>query len=119
MPTAFPAAGEVELRDAAAMIHNVYFTLRDSSPEACERMVAACRHYLQGHPGELLFSVGRRIEDLAREVNDRDYHVSLHIAFRTRADQDAYQTAPRHLEFIAENRDNWAKVRVFDSQICG
>jgi hypothetical protein len=35
--------------------------------------------------------------------------------FAARAPHDAYQTAPRHQQFIAENATGWAKVRVFDA----
>jgi hypothetical protein len=28
-----------------------------------------------------------------------------------------YQTAERHLQFIAENKANWAEVRVYDSNL--
>ena len=34
-----------------------------------------------------------------------------------RAAHDAYQTAPAHLQFIAENKENWRTVRVFDSNL--
>ena len=30
---------------------------------------------------------------------------------------DVYATAPRHIDFINENKDSWAKVRVFDSYV--
>ena len=43
--------------------------------------------------------------------------VALHVVFDSRDAHDAYQTAPRHLQFIEENRADWAKVRVFDSYI--
>ena len=36
---------------------------------------------------------------------------------RALTDQDRYQTAPRHLDFIKANQSGWAKVRVFDSLI--
>jgi hypothetical protein len=39
------------------------------------------------------------------------------MLFADRQFHDAYQTAPRHAEFIARNKANWQKVRVFDSAI--
>ena len=36
---------------------------------------------------------------------------------RDRAAHDTYQDAPRHKQFIDENKDNWKKVRVFDSAV--
>ena len=33
------------------LAHNVYFTLHDNSAAAKEKLVAACKKYLTGHPG--------------------------------------------------------------------
>jgi hypothetical protein len=97
------------------LVHNVFFTLHDSSPAAIDQMIEACRTYLTKHPGEVFFAVGKLEPELDRPVNDRDFHVALTVAFATRADHDAYQVEPRHLKFIEENKPKWAKVRVFDS----
>ena len=99
------------------LAHIVYFTLKDPSPEACEKLVAACNKYLSEHPGTVHYSAGTRAEQYQREVNDADFHVGLHVIFESTAAHDAYQTAERHLQFIEENKANWAKVRVFDSTI--
>ena len=48
---------------------------------------------------------------------NRDFDVGLHIVFQNRAAHDEYQVAPRHKEFIEENKGNWKKVRVFDSVV--
>ena len=95
------------------LVHNVYFTLHDASTK--EAMVAACKKYLTNHPGTVFFACGTLAQELDRPVNDRDFDVGLHIVFQTQADHDAYQVAPRHDQFIAENKANWRKVRVFDS----
>jgi len=96
--------------------HFVFFTLRDNSDQAQQQLIDACHQHLSGHPGTVHFSVGR-LADKQRDVNDRNFHVSLHLVFETEADHDAYQVADRHDTFIAENKDNWTKVRVFDSYI--
>jgi hypothetical protein len=97
--------------------HNVYFTLLDRSPAARQKLVDACKQYLTGHPGTLMFACGVLAESISRPVVDRDYDVGLHFLFASMADHDAYQTAPRHLQFVAENRAGWARVRVFDSEV--
>ena len=94
--------------------HMVYFTLKDSSPGACDTLFAACEKYLDDHPGTVFFGVGK-VSDTTREVVDKDYHVALQLVFKDRASHDAYQVASRHDEFILEQKGNWAKVRVFDS----
>lgn len=101
------------------LAHNVYFRLKDRSEAACESLLAACRRYLSDHPGVVFFACGTLAEELAREVNDRDFDVALHLVFASKADHDAYQVEPRHKQFIAESRDNWEKVRIFDSIVEG
>lgn len=96
--------------------HMVYFTLKDSSPEACEQLVQSCREYLTDHPGTDFFAAGT-LANCTREVNDREYHVALNLVFKDRPSHDAYQVAERHDQFIAANKDNWAKVRVFDADV--
>ena len=97
------------------LAHIVFFNLKESNDENRKQLVAACHKYLDGHPGTKFFGVGTRTPDLQREVNDQTFDVALHVIFDSRADHDAYQTNERHLQFIAENKDSWAQVRVFDS----
>ena len=79
-------------------------------------MVGDCRKYLSELPGIAYFAAGTLVEDLSRPVNDKNFHVGLHVVFDNRASHDAYQTHERHLKFIAENKETWKQVRVFDSE---
>jgi hypothetical protein len=97
------------------LVHNVYFTLKDGSPESTRKLTEACHKYLTSHDGGVFFAAGGLVEDLQRPVNQRDFHVGLCVIFKNKAAHDAYQTHPRHLQFIAENKDTWAQVRVYDS----
>ena len=106
---------EAEETKGAMIVHNVYFSLKDNSPQAKEKLVAACKKYLTGHPGEVFFAAGTLAEEFKREVNDRDFDVALHLVFKDKKAHDQYQDAERHNKFIEENKDNWKKVRVFDS----
>jgi hypothetical protein len=99
------------------LAHNVYFALKDRSPEATKQLLEACRKYLSGHPGAVFFAVGTLAAELQRPVNDRDFDVALHIIFQDQAAHDRYQDDARHHQFIAENQANWKKVRVFDSVV--
>lgn len=99
------------------IVHDVFFALKDNSPAARKKLVDACKKYLTRHPGEVYFAVGTVSDDLKREVNDRDWDVGLHIVFSNLAAHDKYQDDERHLKFIEENKDNWKKVRVFDSAV--
>jgi quinol monooxygenase YgiN len=99
----------------ARLAHHVFFTLRDGAAANVDQLIAACQKYLTDHDGVIDFSVGRREEGLSRPVNDTEFHVSLHVVFRDRDAHDAYQSSPRHLEFVAEQKDHWKAARVFDS----
>jgi hypothetical protein len=102
---------------AQRLAHMVYFSLKDGSPSGIERQLAACRKLLTDHEGVELFALGTRVPDLAREVNDREFHVGLHMVFESRAAHDRYQVHPRHVRFIEENKLHWAGVRVFDADL--
>jgi hypothetical protein len=99
------------------LAHNVFFSLHDRSAEACQRLLAACHKYLAPHAGIVFFACGTRAAELRREVNDLDFDVGLHIVFTDQAAHDAYQDSEAHGRFIAENKANWRKVRVFDSVV--
>jgi hypothetical protein len=93
----------------------VYFRLKDRSPAAAQRLVAACRKHLPGHAGIVLFACGTLCAELTRPVNDLYFDVGLHIIFRDKAAHDAYQVSASHVAFVNEHKDGWEKVRVFDS----
>jgi hypothetical protein len=97
--------------------HMVYFTLKDNSAGSKKKLVDACKKYLGNHEGTVYFSAGMVAEEFKREVNDRDWDVALHLVFKTKQAHDQYQDHARHKQFIDENKDNWKKVRVFDSLI--
>jgi hypothetical protein len=96
------------------LVHNVYFALKESNEANRRKLIEACDKYLSDHPGTVFYAAGT-VSELDRSVNDRDWDVGLHVIFKDAASHDAYQVAPKHLKFIEENKDNWAKVRVFDT----
>ena len=97
------------------LAHMVYFTLKDDSQAAREKLLEDCNTYLKDQPGIVFFAAGILVKDLSRPVNVRDFHVGLHVVFADRKSHDDYQTSQQHLQFIEENKDNWEKVRVFDT----
>lgn len=110
-------ASSTQPKETGMISHDVYFSLKDNSPAAKKKLVAACKKYLTGHEGEVFFAAGTLCESLKREVNDTQFDVALHIVFKDLASHDKYQDAKRHQQFIDENKDNWKKVRVFDSVV--
>lgn len=109
-------SGRCQLRPPA-LAHNVYFTLNDHSHAARAKLIADCYKYLSGEPGIVSFAAGEIVESHARDVNVRDWDVSLHIVFKNKEYHDLYQKAADHQTFIAENSTTWRRVRVFDTYI--
>ena len=97
------------------LIHDVYFTLNDDSAPYRAKLVEDCYKYLSNHPGVVFFAAGELVDSHNREVNIRDWHVSLHVVFKSKDFHDQYQNASEHHKFIEINRDNWKNVQVFDS----
>ena len=97
--------------------HQVFFTLKDPSVANCQQLIEACQKYLPNHDGVSFFAVGTHTPDLARPVNDSDFHVTVNIVFDSRAAHDAYQISENHLAFIAENKDGWSQIRIFDADV--
>lgn len=113
------AAPEAKAAPKPMIGHMVYFKLKDNTAENRQKLVAACEKYLADHDGVVFFSAGVVADDFKRDVNDRDWDVALHLVFTDKAAHDKYQDHKEHLKFIEENKANWAKVRVFDSELSG
>jgi len=114
-----PAAEEKKAGSGPMIVHDVYFSLKDNSADAKKKLVKACKKYLTKHDGTVFFAAGTLADDLNRPVNDRDFDVGLHIVFKDKASHDKYADAERHKQFIEENKENWKKVRVFDTAADG
>src|SRR5579871_2922114 len=99
--------GEAADEAGPMLVHDVYFSLKDNSADAKKKLVDACKKHLTKHEGEVFFASGTIAEDFNREINDREFDVSLHIVFKNKEGHDKYQDAQRHKQFIEENKDNW------------
>jgi hypothetical protein len=106
-----------ELSKSASLAHIVFFTLAESNDANRSKLLEGCKKYLDKHEGCVYFGVGVNAAQYAREVNDRDYDVALHLVFESANDHDVYQTHPRHMKFVEECKGLWKKVRVFDSTL--
>lgn len=113
----FVLAAPAEKAKGPQIGHIVFFKLKQASPEARQKLVAACDEFLSGHDGTVYYSAGVIGEEFKREVNVRDWDVALHLVFADKAAHDKYQDHPRHLKFIEQGKANWDTVRVFDSEV--
>ena len=110
-------AGVSAQAEERVLAHDVYFSLKDDSPQAKEKLIVSCKKYLTDHPGTVRFAVGPIADEMKRDVNDRDFDVALHLVFKNKAAYDQYEKSERHLKFKEEAQDNRKKVRVFDSYL--
>jgi hypothetical protein len=109
-------AKDVPEKEKAILAHDVYFQLKDNSSRAKAQLVDACRKYLSRHDGEVFFAVGTRAED-ADAMFDKDFDVALHMYFQNKEARDRVSDSRQHKQFVAECRENWKKVRMFDSAV--
>lgn len=99
------------------LAHLVFFNLKDPSEAGCAKLIAACDDKLAHQPGIVFYGVGRRGEEFTRPVNDSDYQVALHVVFESKAAHDVYQDSDDHQAFLAENRADFASIRVSDTYV--
>lgn len=97
--------------------HTVFFTLKDSSDAACQKLIDAGHKFLKPHDGIVFFGLGRLAAEYDRPVNDRVFHIALNVVFQNKEAHDVYQVSAMHLEFIADGKENWEQVRVFDAYV--
>jgi hypothetical protein len=99
------------------LAHAVYFTLKDPSPKGREKFISSCDKYLTKHKGAVSYTIGTMAEDVKEPVSDREFDVALHVVFENKVALAEYLKSERHGKFVAENKDGFAKVRVFDSYV--
>jgi Stress responsive A/B Barrel Domain len=111
------SVGATKAADGPQVAHSVYFKLKDNSGASRAKMAATCKLLLTGHEGTISFATGTLAGDLNGPFNDHDFDASLHLVFINKAALDKYHEHPRHTKFVEENKENWEKVRVFDSYL--
>ena len=118
---AVDAVARLAGRAEPQLAHMVFFALKDHSKDSRERFIASCDKYLSNHDGTVYYSVGTIAEDkdVQEPVSVKDFDVALHVVFADRAAKEKYLAHPRHKQFVDENREGFAKVRVFDSYLTG
>ncbi len=114
---ALDAAARLTDKAEPQLAHMVFFALKDHSGESRERFIASCEKYLSDHEGTTYFSVGTIAEDkdVQEPVSVKDFDVALHVVFENKAAKAKYLVSERHKQFVDENRESFAGVRVFDS----
>ncbi len=107
------SAGEVQLK--GALIHHVFFWLKEPNNEAHKRQLVKALNDLLKVETIKLSHIGFPAGTESRDVVDHSYSVSYLTMFDNQAGQDAYQVHPLHVKFVEENSHLWEKVVVYDS----
>jgi len=97
------------------LVHHVFFWLKEPDNNIV-------RAQFEQAIGKLLkvetieyYLVGVPASTLQRDVIDHSYTYSYMLFFKSKADQDIYQSHRLHLTFVDENKHLWEKVIVYDS----
>ncbi|HDR50760.1 MAG TPA: Dabb family protein [Mariniphaga anaerophila] len=106
-------AGEVQLK--GALIHHVFFWLKEPNNEAHKKQLVQALKDLLKVETIKLSHIGFPAGTESRDVVDHSYSVSYMTMFDDQAGQDAYQVHPLHVKFVEENSHLWEKVVVYDS----
>lgn len=95
-------------------VHTVFFWMKPGAPDADRRqLVTDCLELLGKVPAVKQIWAGRPART-PREVVDNSYDVGLTVILADKAAHDSYQEHPLHLDFIKRNKQNWARVQVYD-----
>jgi hypothetical protein len=95
-------------------IHQVLFWLKKDAPaDARDRIIADGRSLLSRIPTVRQLWMGRPAMT-PRDVVDNSYDVGLCVIVEDVAGHDVYQDHPLHKQFIAQNKELWERVRIFD-----
>ena len=106
-------AGEVKL--TGALVHHVYFWLKEPKNEAHKKQLVNALNDLLKVETIKMSHIGYPAGTESRDVVDHSYSVSYMVMFDDRAGQDAYQVHPIHTKFVEDNQHLWNKVVVYDS----
>ena len=107
------SAGEVKI--AGALIHHVFFWLKEPKNEVHKKQLVKALNDLLKVETIRMSHIGFPAGTESRDVVDHSYSVSYMVIFDNQACQDAYQVHPLHLKFVEENSYLWNKVVVYDS----
>ncbi len=107
------AAGEIQIK--GALIHHVYFWLKEPENEDHKKELISGLKKLLKVKTIKMSHIGVPAGTESRDVVDHSYSVSYMVMFDNQAGQDAYQVDPIHTKFVDDYSHLWKKVIVYDS----
>jgi Stress responsive A/B Barrel Domain len=95
-------------------VHTVFFWLKPTAGDAArDQLIADCTTLLAKIPAARHVWSGKPAMT-PREVVDNSYQAALTVILDDAAAHDAYQEHPLHKEFVARNKANFERIRVYD-----
>ena len=94
--------------------HIVIFWTDPANAEAVDIILAGVEKYIRPIPLVKMLHCGRMATSERKDVVDQSYSVGVNLVFESKADQDAYQVHPLHLDFVANCSASWTRVVVYD-----
>ena len=109
------ATPAMEMKDKKALVHHVFFWLKNpDSKEDLAKLLAGLQTLRKIETIKKMH-IGVPASTEKREVVDNSYHASELMFFDDLAGQKTYQDHPIHQKFIADCAHLWDKVIVYDA----
>ena len=105
-------AQEIPMKNV--FVHHVFFWLKEPKNAEARKEFETGLQALVKVPQIQSHHIGTPVES-PREVVDDSFTFSYMAFFKSKADQDIYQTHPIHLKFIENCQHLWEKVIVYDA----
>lgn len=105
-------ASEVPIKNT--FVHHVFFWLKEPANTDARKQFELGLQNLIKVPQIQSSHIGTPVES-PREVVDDSFTYSYMAFFKSKEDQEIYQTHPIHLKFIEDCQHLWEKVIVYDA----
>ena len=109
--------GQIDLTKKEAMIHHVFFWLKNPGSQADRQQLIEGLQTLAAIKEVKKLLIGTPAATEQRGVVDNSYDVSELMYFDKLEDQTAYQIHPIHKAFVEKCSHLWEKVVVYDMQV--
>jgi hypothetical protein len=109
--------GQVRANEAPmknVFVHHVFFWLKNPNDQEARKQFEKGLQGLITVPQIQSSHIGTPVES-PREVVDDSFTYSYMAFFKSKEDQNIYQTHPIHLKFIEDCQHLWEKVVVYDA----
>ena len=101
------------------LIHSIYFWLKDEVDADQRKEFVQAMRMLDGIDHISAAWLGTPAAITPRPTVDDSYDYALTLMFADLEHHDAYQADPTHKAFVANCRDLWSRVQIYDSEAKG